>query len=290
MIDDDLPSDLRELFDAERARDAPAPAQKARVHHALAASLGGALLPPAGSPLDGAGAGAAAGAGSGAGGAAALKVAGGGVAKVGAAKLAAASAATGSGAAATGAAAGGALGKGLAIALAVTMAGTTATGVYLAQSDDQQAATHEVRVDTDAPPAFDPAVLGARPELVPTEPPPRVDEPGRPAPRELAPAPPAPTPAPTPAERAARLAAERGLLDEARGAVARGDGSAALIALEAHRAGFADGQLVEEREALTVLALAKLERDDEAQGKARRFLARWPTSLFAGAVRQAVGQ
>ncbi|MBI1944720.1 MAG: hypothetical protein HYS27_03435 [Deltaproteobacteria bacterium] len=266
MIDDDLPSDLQALFEAERGREAPAPAAKARVHHALAASIGVGLLPPSGSPLDGAGAAA----GSGASGAAALKAVGGAAA---------------GGAVAGGAAASGALGKGLAIALAVTMAGTTATGVYLAQDDDQ-APTRELTVDNEVPAGFDPSLLGARP--VPAS---KV-APDRPAPAELAPVAfeqaPAAAVEPTPAERAARLAAERGLLDEARGAVARGDGSAALIALEAHRASFPDGQLVEEREALTVLALAKLERNDEAQVKARRFLARWPQSLFATAVSQAV--
>ncbi|MCC7109841.1 MAG: hypothetical protein IT382_11170 [Deltaproteobacteria bacterium] len=326
MIDDDLPGDLRALLDAERRRDEPAPQRKARVHQALAASLGGGFLPDGGG-LDGGGldagaslgAGAAAASGSGAaglgmkaGGAVAAKVAAATVAKAGsvAAGVATASAA-GAGAAAGGAVAGGAaaggavaggavagtaLGKGLALTLALTMAGTTATGIYLAQSDEPAAAS-ELRVDTEVPPDFDPSVLGGRP--APTQ------KPKAPVARPSAalqggaaidPAALAPEPAVVPSiepsaeQRAERLAAERGLLDEARGAVSRGNGGAALIALEAHRQSFPDGQLVEEREALTVMALAKAGRMDEAQKKAERFRTRYPQSLFSAAVAQAIGQ
>ena len=329
MIDDDLPGDLRALLDAERRRDEPAPQRKARVHQALAASLGGGFLPDGGGldggGLDGgagagaggaAGAGAAAASGSGAaglgmkaGGAVAAKVAAATVTKAGSVAAgvatasgagagAAAGGAVAGGAVAGGAAAGTALGKGLALTLALTMAGTTATGIYLAQSDEPAAAS-ELRVDTEVPPDFDPSVLGGRP--APTQKPkapvarPSAALPGGTAddPAALAPAAePAVVPSiePSAEQRAERLAAERGLLDEARGAVSRGNGGAALIALEAHRQSFPDGQLVEEREALTVMALAKAGRMDEAQKKAERFRTRWPQSLFAAAVAQAIGQ
>lgn len=321
MIDDDLPSDLRALLDAERRREEPTPQRKARVHQALAASLGGGFLPDGGG-LDGGGldggaslgagagaagagaAGSAVGLGMKAGGAVATKVAAATVAKAGvtAAGVATASA-VGAGSAVGGAAAGGAvagtaLGKGLALALALTMAGTTATGIYLAQSDEPEPAP-DLRVDTEVPPDFDPSVLGARPAPAhkprapaarPAALPGGADEPAPPG-VDL-PLEPAIEPAlePNAEQRAERLAAERGLLDEARGAVSRGNGGAALLALEAHRQSFPDGQLVEEREALTVMALAKAGRAEEAQKKAERFRTRYPQSLFAAAVAQAIGQ
>jgi outer membrane protein assembly factor BamD (BamD/ComL family) len=90
-----------------------------------------------------------------------------------------------------------------------------------------------------------------------------------------------------PADNKVELAGERTVLEEARSAIARGDGGAALIAVEAHRDHFANGALVEEREALTVLALAKLGRNDEARAQADRFRARYPVSLFLAAVDEA---
>ena len=72
-------------------------------------------------------------------------------------------------------------------------------------------------------------------------------------------------------------------------ALQRGLGQSALDALAEHRRRFPRGQLTEEREALVVQALARAGRDDEAAEAARRFEARYPSSLLRPVVRQAVG-
>jgi hypothetical protein len=265
---DELSPDVRSLFDAERRRDVdeiPSGA-KDRVHAALAASIG-------------VGFGTAAGTGAAAKTAALAKGSG----AAAATKLAAAS-----GAAATVApaatATGGILAKGLAVALVAAMAGTAGTGIYLANKDDKpKPAPAAVAHVVDPAPTFDPRALAApapapTPVVAPTAhvaiaphvdvtPPKKVE---------------------TPEEKATRLAGERTVLDAARAAIAKGDGGAALIAIEAHRDRYPDGALVEEREALTVLALAKLGRVDDANEKAARFKAKYPSSLFLGAVEDAI--
>ncbi len=92
----------------------------------------------------------------------------------------------------------------------------------------------------------------------------------------------------TPEQQKTRLAEERALIGEARGALNRGDVNAALVALESHRNSFAAGALSEEREALTVLALARVGRHDEAQKRATTFSATWPKSLFQQAIEDAL--
>ena len=92
----------------------------------------------------------------------------------------------------------------------------------------------------------------------------------------------------TPEQQKTRLAEERALIGEARGALNRGDVNAALVALESHRDSFAAGALSEEREALTVLALARVGRHDEAQKRAKTFSATWPKSLFQQAIEDAL--
>lgn len=88
--------------------------------------------------------------------------------------------------------------------------------------------------------------------------------------------------------RDASLAAERTLIETAKTAVGRRDGSAALAALDRHAAAHPRGQLAEEREALAVQALAVAGRLPEARARARRFEATYPTSILRFAVDEAV--
>jgi uncharacterized membrane protein len=88
--------------------------------------------------------------------------------------------------------------------------------------------------------------------------------------------------------RSAALAAERTLLEMARTALARGRAADALNALDQHRRRFTAGQLAEEREALSILALVKLGDADHARARAARFRARYPRSFFGPAVEDAL--
>ncbi len=87
-----------------------------------------------------------------------------------------------------------------------------------------------------------------------------------------------------PASRDTSLADERTLLEVARTALARDDTAGALQALRAHEARYASGRLVEEREALVVVALVHAGRRGEAEARAREFRARWPDSLLLPSV------
>ncbi len=80
------------------------------------------------------------------------------------------------------------------------------------------------------------------------------------------------------------LAAERAVLEVARNAVGRGQGAAALAALERHAAEFPRGRLAEEREALWIQALQIAGRSAEARARAERFRARFPKSFLRPAV------
>lgn len=82
----------------------------------------------------------------------------------------------------------------------------------------------------------------------------------------------------------AQMDEERALLDDARAALSRGDGPAALVAAERHRQRFANPQLAEEREAIAVQALVLAGRYDEARTRAARFRAQTPNSLFLPAI------
>lgn len=103
------------------------------------------------------------------------------------------------------------------------------------------------------------------------------------APRSAKPEPELPVPS------ARGLGAERGLLDVARSAMARGEAAEALAAVDRHGRDYRDGALVEEREALGIKALLALGRRDEARARAARFEKRFPDSLPLRAVRGAVG-
>jgi hypothetical protein len=84
------------------------------------------------------------------------------------------------------------------------------------------------------------------------------------------------------------LGAEQRLLDAARTALAQGTPAAAMAPLELHAHRFPKGKLSEEREALCVRILALLGRDDEARARADGFRRRFPGSLFAPVVDNAL--
>jgi hypothetical protein len=114
------------------------------------------------------------------------------------------------------------------------------------------------------------------------------------------PAPPAAGHAPAAAARAARvpegavderdrdLAAERALIEQARTALARGRGDVALAALDRHARAYPRGALEEERESLRVEALAGDGRSDQARAAGARFHRRFPRSIFAPVVDEAL--
>ncbi len=91
-----------------------------------------------------------------------------------------------------------------------------------------------------------------------------------------------------PSAQTQSLGAEQRLLEQARAALARGLARDALTALDRHKARFPRGLLREEREGLRVPVLVALGQDDEARKAAARFLARYPSSLFAPAVERAL--
>jgi hypothetical protein len=79
---------------------------------------------------------------------------------------------------------------------------------------------------------------------------------------------------------------EAALLRTAHGALARGDGSAAMVSLHEHARRFPRGALAEEREAAKVLALCAQGRATEARASAAAFVATNPRSPFAAQVRR----
>jgi hypothetical protein len=84
------------------------------------------------------------------------------------------------------------------------------------------------------------------------------------------------------------VAEERAILDPARTALGRGDGASALDGVKRHEQKFPRGQLTEEREAIAVQALVVLHRGDEARARGGRFLAKYPNSVLAPAVKAAL--
>lgn len=124
----------------------------------------------------------------------------------------------------------------------------------------------------------------------PTESPPReapTTSPPAPASAASAPRRPSAPAAASPATSApgtANLAAERTLLDRAHAAMLRGDGRAALEAVDLHARSFPRGSLSEERELLAVQALAGQGRAAEAKARAARFHQAFPRSVYGGAI------
>lgn len=82
--------------------------------------------------------------------------------------------------------------------------------------------------------------------------------------------------------------AERLLLESARSALAKRDGTSAMQALGRHQREFPNGALMEERDALTVLAWVALQKRVEAQQAAEQFKRRYPRSLLIPAVQKAL--
>jgi hypothetical protein len=118
-----------------------------------------------------------------------------------------------------------------------------------------------------------PRIAAPEPDLTPFDGPPRLPA-ARPPHRGL-----------TQAEAYAR---ELRFLQPAREALARDDFTAALAATSAHERAFPRGRLVEEREALRIVALAGARRGDEARRAAAAFHARFPASLLQKRVDDAV--
>jgi hypothetical protein len=83
---------------------------------------------------------------------------------------------------------------------------------------------------------------------------------------------------------ASRLAEEGRVVLDARRALREGDAASALRRLEAARAAFSGGALVQEREALAIEALGQLGRREAAAARAQAFLRAYPGSPHAAAV------
>jgi hypothetical protein len=90
------------------------------------------------------------------------------------------------------------------------------------------------------------------------------------------------------ASRDRSLAQENALITRAQSALARRQPTSAIEALREHAAQYPRGQLVEEREALWVQALALADDHEAAAQRAARFRARFPGSLLMPAVEAAV--
>jgi hypothetical protein len=90
-------------------------------------------------------------------------------------------------------------------------------------------------------------------------------------------------------EAAKSLAEQQALLDEARAALRRGDGQAALAALREHVARFPRTSFDEEREAVAIKGLMLVGRRDEATEREAAFERRFPASLLAPSLRAALG-
>ena len=113
-----------------------------------------------------------------------------------------------------------------------------------------------------------------------------------PRPRHVAPKPVAdepPHPQVVAEPRASTLGEEQALLESARRALAGGDVTGALAAINTHANRFATGGLSEERDVLRIQAFARGGRLDEARSLASRFRERYPRSLLRAAVDYATG-
>jgi len=82
--------------------------------------------------------------------------------------------------------------------------------------------------------------------------------------------------------------AERLVLEAARTAVTRGNGSAALEAIARHERLFPRGKLAQERDGLRIQALLLVGRRAEAQARATQFKQQYPKSFLLPAIEQAL--
>ena len=85
---------------------------------------------------------------------------------------------------------------------------------------------------------------------------------------------------------ASRLAAEGQLVLAARNELREGHAAAALMRLETQREAFANGALVQEREAMTIEALQRTGRSEEARRRAEAFVRAYPSSPHVATVKQ----
>jgi hypothetical protein len=88
---------------------------------------------------------------------------------------------------------------------------------------------------------------------------------------------------------ASDLAAENTLIGRARASLATSP-AASLAAVDEHARRFPRGELAPEREYLRVSALRSLGRHDEARTRARSYLATYPKSPHAAAVRSILAE
>ena len=185
-----------------------------------------------------------------------------------------------------GAAGGGALGALKAAGLGVLAGLVVSTGALVATSGGGDA------VHPSAPPAPTPAAALAPAPAAEPEPQPEPVQPVEP-PRVAARAPvPSATAAtsvgalePSESERKqSQLLEESRALSAARDALRRGDAAGALATVEAVRARFPASVLGQEREALTIQALAQAGQRDAARSRARAFLAKFPKSPHAASL------
>jgi hypothetical protein len=86
------------------------------------------------------------------------------------------------------------------------------------------------------------------------------------------------------------LGAQQSLLDDARSALVRNDGTSALSAIGAHRLRFPDTALAEERAALEIRALVALGRLEEARERLDAFERAFTGSLFTPSLRRFLPQ
>ena len=85
------------------------------------------------------------------------------------------------------------------------------------------------------------------------------------------------------------LAEQLALLETARTAIRQRDAAAAMRALDSHAKQFTQSALSEEREALTIRALAMANRVSEAKGRLAQFEAAFPGSLLLPSLKQSLG-
>ena len=191
-----------------------------------------------------------------------------------------------------GAHAAGAVAKGALLKTVATLVvgGMIGAGVHEAYDRTTDRRGEHARVAVVAPPA-----APATPPATPAPPPPAPEI--APPPEPAAPHPVRAENPPARAEHVAKtearerdrnLAAERGLIEQARTALAREQGAAALAVLDRHARDFPQGELEEERESLRVQALVGLEQFDQARKAGVRFRRRFPRSIFGAVVDEAL--
>lgn len=197
----------------------------------------------------------------------------------GAPALAPTAAATGAGGAA--AATAGKAGSSLLlkITLGLVVAGGGATAAVVVNNPDRPDApvVESTRVDRPThvePPKVDPKPQPAAVETAEIEPEP---EPEPKAPRTRR------TP---PTKTQPNLAEETKLLRRAKVALSQGQAQTARKRLSEHKRKFPKGELIELRMALEVATLCALNREQQADAAAGRFLKRFPSSALAAKVRQ----